>query len=110
MEPLRYLEEHNNIDLLVGLIERLPHEPRSLWRARQLGGEEFFGWSGDSTRLADLIDLTEFTARASAVNKAKPAQIAPRPQPKQEPEVRETTKVANVADLDWSDALEGFAS
>lgn len=37
-------------------LQRLPHEPMSLWRAEQLGGPEHVGWSTETYLLADQVD------------------------------------------------------
>ena len=41
-----------DVRLLVGLIERLPYEPRSMYRARSLGDDAWFGWTTEAALLA----------------------------------------------------------
>lgn len=71
-------------DLILTLLrERLPYEPYSMHRARcLLGGEQWFGWSVDTTKLADTADATLLGAKASAVNpkvRLKPSERSSRP-------------------------------
>ena len=73
-------------DLILTLIrERLPFEPYSMHRARcLLGGEQWFGWSVDTAKLADTADATLLGAKASAVNpkvRLKPSERSSRPSP-----------------------------
>lgn len=71
-------------ELLLGLINRLPYEPASRYRAEELlGGGEFFGYSYDSARLNDLIDMLDLNTRAGAQRKAKLKPIAQRPDVRQ---------------------------
>lgn len=93
---------------MLGLCERLAHEPRSLWRAKQLGGPHFFGWSGDSMRLADIIDMLYLNTQVSAVNKGKPKEVAVRPKADERPQEIEAKKATRVADLDWGSAMQQF--
>ena len=82
---------------------RLAVEPHSLWRAQELGGEKWFGWSLETSLQADLIDSIGFQTSATAVNKkAKLKNPVERPDPKSKPvEVRSRS----VADMQWGNAL-----
>lgn len=40
-------------------IDRLPHDPNSMWRAKQLGGPEHIGWSHETYLLADQVDAAK---------------------------------------------------
>lgn len=82
---------------------RLALEPGSVWRAQELGGEKWFGWSLETSLQADLIDAINFQTSATATNKkAKLKHPVERPDPKSKPvEVRAKT----VADMTWGSAL-----
>lgn len=82
---------------------RLSVEPESLWRAKELGGEKWFGWSLQTSLQADQIDATNFQTSATATNKkAKLKNPVERPDPKSKPvEVRSKS----VSDMNWGSAL-----
>lgn len=63
------------------LLERLPYEPWSLCRAKELGSEKWFGYSADSERLNTLIDGQSLQTKATSQRKAslKESERAPRP-------------------------------
>lgn len=66
--------------LLRACVRRLVHEPRSLFRANQLGGTEWFGWDKTAEILADVYDILGYQTSATAVNKkARPGKPYPRP-------------------------------
>lgn len=69
------------VSLVSQLLERLPHEPWSLYRANELGGTEWFGYSHDSERLNEALDRLALLVKATAVNKAslKDSETMPRP-------------------------------
>lgn len=82
IDPVEYLDTHDNVDLIFILIERLAYEPMSLYRAEQLGDDSFIGWSADSNRLADLLDAVHFAAVTGAMQKGKFKNVAQRPEAK----------------------------
>ena len=59
-----------DVRLLVGLIERLPYEPRSMYRARSLGDDAWFGWTTEAALLAEMVDMQAFAAATAAVRAA----------------------------------------
>lgn len=69
------------LPLVETLLERLPHEPWSLYRAKQLGGDHWFGYSADSERLNALIDGQTLQTKATGWGAAQltDAERAPRP-------------------------------
>ena len=69
------------MSLVSQLLERLPHEPWSLYRANELGGDQWFGYSHDSERLNEALDRLALMIKASATNKAtlKDSEMMPRP-------------------------------
>ena len=82
-----------DVRLLVGLIERLPYEPRSMYRARSLGDDDWFGWTTEAALLAEMVDMQAFAAAAAAVNKkARHKRIVSRP------EVQKQTRVVTTRD------------
>lgn len=82
-----------DVRLLVGLIERLAHEPRSMYRARSLGDEAWLGWTTEAALLAEMVDMQAFAAAAAAVNKkARHKRIVSRP------EVQKQTRVVTTRD------------
>lgn len=82
-----------DVRLLVGLIERLPYEPRSMYRARSLGDDAWFGWTTEAALLAEMVDMQAFAAAAAAVNKkARHKRIVARP------EVQKQTRVVTTRD------------
>lgn len=96
------------VDLLVQCIERLPYEPWSRWRARELGGEKWLGWDLHAALIADLIDAINFQTSATAVNKkAKLSHPVERPEPKKQTIER---RPESVADMRWGDALTSLHS
>jgi len=60
-------------------IQRLPYEPKSLWRAMQLGGPEHLGWSAETYKLADLIDAVQINTVITANVGSKKAPEMPEP-------------------------------
>ena len=72
------------VDVLEELFARLPHEPHSMWRAKEaLGGAEWFGWDVNAAIAANTFDALQFNTSASATNKkAKAGKPHPRPQDK----------------------------
>ena len=99
IDPVEYLDTHENVDLIYILIERLAYEPMSLYRANQLGDEAFIGWSADSNRLADLLDAVHFAAVTGAMQKGKFKNVAQRPEAKnlKKAAKRVTTNVTDFA-------------
>ena len=82
-----------DVRLLVGLIERLPYEPRSMYQARSLGDDAWFGWTTEAALLAEMVDMQAFAAAAAAVNKkARHKRIVSRP------EVQKQTRVVTTRD------------
>lgn len=75
----------------VTLLGRLPHEPQSVWRAKQLGGPElkeyskYLGWDASVYTLADLIDAVNLnTHTLTSINSpegAKLPEFKPYPRP-----------------------------
>lgn len=97
------------IDVLWECMQRLPYEPRSMWRAKELGGEKWFGWDLPTSMQADLIDAVKFQTSATAVNKrAKLKHPVERPDPKKHKQVED--KPASVADMRWGDALASLGT
>lgn len=91
--------------VLTECISRLALEPDSVWRARELGGEKWFGWGMVSSLLADLVDATNFNTSATATNKkAKLKNPVERPGGKKTIEQRPKS----VADMRWGDALNAL--
>lgn len=99
IDPVDYLEQHENVDLIYILIERLAYEPMSIYRAKQLGDDSFIGWSADSNRLADLLDAVHFAAVTGAMQKGKFKNVAQRPEAKnlKKTATRVTTKARDFA-------------
>lgn len=46
----------SDIRLVEALLERIPYEERSLWRAENLGGDDHFGWGLDRMILATIAN------------------------------------------------------
>lgn len=68
--------------LVESLLERLAYEPWSTYRANQLGGMQWFGYSADSERLNAVIDNQALQVKvASGRGRAylKDDERAPRP-------------------------------
>ena len=99
IDPVDYLEHHENVDLIYILIERLAYEPMSIYRAKQLGDDNFIGWSADSNRIADLLDAVHFVAVTGAMQKGTFKNIAQRPEAKnlKKQATRVTTKLHDFA-------------
>ena len=76
------------------LLDRLPHEPKSLWRAKSLGGPElkdysqYLGWDANTYVMADLIDAVNqhsaYFVGANSPNNKVP-EVTPYPRPGQTP-------------------------
>lgn len=69
------------VRLVASLLERLSHEPFSLWRAKHLGDDgRWFGWGLANQQLADLIDRATMTAKTAGKGaKLSAREFAPRP-------------------------------
>lgn len=84
--------------LLEGLCERLSYEPFSLWRARQLGGEEWFGWGVPESQRADLIDRASMSAKGvGRQGRLRDSELAPRPKQESKPVVLTSSNWDQVA-------------
>lgn len=82
-----------SLSLAVSLIQRLKYEPRSVWRAKQLGGPElkdhirYVGWDANSDILADLFDALNQQTRHQILANTPPEkqknvpEIEPYPRP-----------------------------
>ena len=84
------------------LLERLSYEPWSLYRAKQLGGPQWFGYSADSERLNALIDGQRLQMKAaSGKGRAylKDDEMAPRPGSVRESAVVSSKDTAAMAAL-----------
>lgn len=83
------------------LLERLPYEPWSMYRAKGLGGEKWFGYSHDSERLSEALDRLALLIKGTAVNKAvlKDSEMMPRPMKGNSGSVVSSTDTAGVAAL-----------
>jgi hypothetical protein len=77
------------------LLDRLPHESKSLWRAKSLGGPElkdyskFLGWDANTYVMADMIDaVNQSTAIFVGANNEnnKVPDITPYPRPGRTPD------------------------
>ena len=74
------------------MLDRLTDEPKSLWRAKQLGGPElkdyypYIGWDATTYVIADLIDELRvsnyYFLMANADDKAKAKIEEPKPYPR----------------------------
>ena len=53
-----------SLDTFLALVERLPLESRSEYRAAILGFFDFIGWDTNSSLLADVFDATQQGTRA----------------------------------------------
>lgn len=68
------------VSLLEGLLERLAYEPTSLWRAKQMGGAEWFGWGAPEMQRADMVDRLSMVAKAQGkAGRLSPSERYPRP-------------------------------
>lgn len=83
-------------DLLYGLIQRLNLEPNSQFRAEQLGGSDWYGYSRDVAILTDIADYTIWSGQTGAVNKVKFKQQYTRPEVKKKPTVVTTTELLRM--------------
>ena len=96
--------ELGRMDLVLLLIERLRYEPRSLFRASLLGGDDWFGWGLPESLMASLVDGQGFQTQATAVHKkARFKAIVDRP------EVAKKSRVVSTRD-DVGAALRGLLS
>lgn len=68
--------------LVESLLERLPYEPWSLCRAKELGDTKWFGYSWDSERLNALLDGQALQTKATSQRKVtlRDSEKAPRPE------------------------------
>lgn len=75
------------------LIQRLPHDPQSAWRAAQLGGPEHIGWSNETYLLAEQVDavkaLIAITAHQGKKGKVKFPDPVYRPKVEKDEETKE---------------------
>jgi hypothetical protein len=79
----------------MSFINRLPHEPYSMWRAMQLGGPEHIGWSVNTYKLADLMDAIQINTVISAhVGSKKAPEL---PEPVYRPEIKTDNMTEDVS-------------
>lgn len=88
------------VRLCVSLLGRLNYEPKSMYRAKILGGPEHFGWGTTEYYLATLGDLLQVntSVTASAGSKKRPRKIDPLYRPK----VAREERAATLKDVNWS--------
>lgn len=77
----------------VSYINRLVYEPKSVWRAKQMGGSElkdhiqYYGWDANSSILADMFDAInqqtrhQIIANTDEKHRDKVPEIDPYPRP-----------------------------
>ena len=87
--------------LVEALLERLKHEPWSMYRANGLGGPQWFGWSADSERLAALLDGQLLQTKATGQTRASLSDSERCPRPV----LRESTTVVSSRDTQAMTAL-----
>lgn len=89
------------VSLVLALLSRLQHEPRSVMRARSLGGDEWFGYGLMNAQLANLLDgqtlQTKVTSQATKPVRLKDSERAPRPQPKKTSRTISSRDASSVA-------------
>lgn len=75
------------VPLVEALVKRLAVEPRSWWRARQLGGDQWYGWSITNQQVAAVQDHLLLNTKATARQRVtiRPSEMAPRPTPQARP-------------------------
>lgn len=75
------------VPLVEALVKRLSVEPRSWWRARQLGGDQWYGWSITNQQAAAIQDNLLLNTKATARQRVtlRQSEMAPRPTPQAEP-------------------------
>jgi len=90
----------------LALLDRLSDEPKSIWRAKQLGGPElkdytkWIGWDANTYLLADLYDaIQQNSALLIAVNsdKHEVPEIPPYPRPSDKPVEKPTQSLDDFA-------------
>ena len=94
------------------LIDRLGHEPKSIWRAKTFGGSElkdyqkFIGWDANTYLMADMIDAVSLNTLIimSALSDGK---NVPEFEPYPRPGVGKTTAPAQTLD-DFARGLAGM--
>ena len=72
-----------------------------MYRANELGGNQWFGYSHDSERLNDALDRLALLTKATAVSKAslKDSEMMPRPAGGKPASVVSSSNTAEVAAL-----------
>lgn len=88
------------VRLCVALLGRLQHEPRSLYRANQLGGPEHFGWGPAEYQLANLSDQVQ--ANTIATIKAAGSKKRMSLDPAYRPPLKRERAPRSLADVDYS--------
>ena len=74
----------NQPSLTLALVERLPYEPASMYRAKLLGGPQWLHWTHTNEQLAALYNVTVQHAKISAKQRRTaltPDETAPQPTP-----------------------------
>lgn len=80
------------------LLNRLPFEPWSMYRANELGGPEHLGWTPDTYKLAEQVDSTNLSVSAIRHMGAKGKMKIP--EPTYRPKVKEIEeKIADSTSL-----------
>lgn len=95
------------------LIERLGHEPKSIWRAKTFGGSElkdyqkFIGWDANTYAIADLIDAVSYNTIVLMAVNASDDKNVPDFEPYPRPGVESTQAPVQTLD-DFARGLAGM--
>lgn len=92
------LEGRASTSVAYALIARLPYEPWSLYRARELGGPEHLGWSTDTYLATEQLDATMIgnALLANQGSKKRPKFPDPAYRPKHKKEVVEVKSIKDL--------------
>lgn len=106
MDARDWLRNREDLTLLWGLVDRLALEPGSQYRALELGGHQWFGWSFVSDEIAaSTVDSIYALMSATAQARPKVVEVIPRPVVKTEKKVIEV-KASRLSELNWGSALQ----
>lgn len=97
------------VPVVEALIERLAFEPGSMYRARILGGAQFFGWTPEVEALAGVYDAVQLNtvARGNLKRRSLRSQdLYPRPQRDRAQEM--DIKPRSVREMDLPSAMPGW--
>lgn len=97
------------VGVLLALVDRLMLEPRSMYRAKELGGVEWFAWGYEHGLLADTVDSVTLNTLVTSRSKRRFQENMRAWRPElRERETAVVVEAGSVAEMDWGRALSAL--